>query len=120
MRRGCKQRCWRQPWVIDLDIQGFFDSVPHEPIVAAVQRHTELPWVLLYVTRWLTAPVQQPDGTLLRRDKGTPQGSAISPLLSNLFMHYAFDAWLDREFPMVRFERYCDDAAIHCATERQA
>lgn len=116
----CKQRCWRQPWVIDLDIQGFFDSVPHEPIVAAVQRHTELPWVLLYVTRWLTAPVQQPDGTLLRRDKGTPQGSAISPLLSNLFMHYAFDAWLDREFPMVRFERYCDDAVIHCATERQA
>lgn len=116
----CKQRCWGQPWVIDLDIQGFFDTVPHEPIVAAVGRHTELPWVLLYVKRWLTAPVQQADGTLLRRDKGTPQGSAISPLLSNLFMHYAFDSWLDREFPMVRFERYCDDAVIHCATERQA
>jgi group II intron reverse transcriptase/maturase len=116
----CKQRCWGQPWVIDLDIQGFFDNVPHEPIVAAVKHHTELPWVVLYVTRWLTAPIQNADGTLARRDKGTPQGSAISPLLSNLFMHYAFDSWLDREFPMIRFERYCDDAVIHCATERQA
>ena len=93
----CKQRCWRQPWVIDLDIQGFFDNVPHAPILAAVERHTALPWVLLYVKRWLTAPVQQPDGTLVVREKGTPQGSAISPLLSNLFMHYAFDAWLARE-----------------------
>jgi group II intron reverse transcriptase/maturase len=117
---ACKQRCWRQAWVIDLDIQGFFDNVPHDPIVAAVQRHTDLPWVVLYVRRWLTAPLQQTDGTLLRRDKGTPQGSAISPLLSNLFMHYAFDAWLDREFPSIRFERYCDDAVIHCATEKQA
>ncbi|WAX81246.1 reverse transcriptase domain-containing protein [Streptomyces sp. KMM 9044] len=83
----CKQRCWRHPWVIDLDIQGFFDNVPHGPINAAVERHTNLPWVLLYVKRWLVAPVQQPDGTLVRREKGTPQGSAISPLLSNLFMH---------------------------------
>lgn len=117
---ACKQRCWRQPWVIDLDIEGFFDNVPHAPIIAAVDKHTDLPWVLLYVKRWLTAPIQQPDGTLLGRDKGTPQGSAISPLLSNLFMHYAFDAWLDREFVSVRFERYCDDAVVHCASERQA
>jgi RNA-directed DNA polymerase len=116
----CKQRCWRQPWVIDLDIQGFFDNVPHAPIVAAVERHTSSPWVLLYVKRWLTAPIQQPDGTLIRREKGTPQGSAISPLLSNLFMHYAFDSWLDREQPSVRFERYCDDAIVHCASEKQA
>jgi RNA-directed DNA polymerase len=116
----CKQRCWRQPWVIDLDIRGFFDNVPHIPIIAAVERHTVLPWVLLYVKRWLTAPVQQTDGMLLRRDKGTPQGSAISPLLSNLFMHYAFDSWLDREFPSIRFERYCDDAIVHCASEKQA
>ncbi len=92
----CKQPCWGQPWVIDLDIQGFFDNVPHEPIVAAVKHHTELPWVMLYVTRWLTAPIQNTDGTLARRDKGTQQGSTISPLLSNLFMHYAFDSWLDR------------------------
>ncbi|MGP3991509.1 reverse transcriptase domain-containing protein [Streptomyces sp. 3N207] len=102
----CKQRCWRHPWVIDLDIQGFFDNVPHGPIIAAVERHTNLPWVLLYVKRWLVAPVQQPDGALVRREKGTPQGSSISPLLSNLFMHYAFDAWLAREYPAIRFERY--------------
>ena len=118
--KTCKQQCWRQPWVIDLDIQGFFDSVPHEPIVAAVEHHTGLPWVVLYVKRWLTAPIQHADGTLVGREKGTPQGSAISPLLSNLFMHYAFDSWMDREFPSIRFERYCDDAVIHCATERQA
>lgn len=117
---ACKQRCWRQPWVIDVDIQGFFDNVPHAPIVAAVEKHTSLPWVLLYVKRWLTAPVQQAGGELSRRDKGTPQGSAISPLLSNLFMHYAFDAWLGREFPSIRFERYCDDAMVHCASKRQA
>jgi RNA-directed DNA polymerase len=83
----CKQRCWRYPWVVDLDIRGFFDNVPHDPIVAAVEKHTDLPWVLLYVKRWLVAPLQQADGTLLGRDRGTPQGSTISPLLSNLFMH---------------------------------
>ncbi|MEV0186106.1 group II intron reverse transcriptase/maturase [Streptomyces sp. NPDC050625] len=116
----CKQRCWRHPWVIDLDIQGFFDNVPHGPIVAAVERHTNLSWVLLYVKRWLVAPVQQPNGTLVRRKKGTPQGSSISPLLSNLFMHYAFDAWLAREYPAIRFERYGDDAVVHCASEKQA
>ncbi|WP_280184395.1 MULTISPECIES: group II intron reverse transcriptase/maturase [Nocardia] len=116
----CKQRCWRQPWVIDLDIQGFFDNVPHGPIVAAVEHHTDLPWVVLYVKRWLVAPLQHADGTLSAREKGTPQGSAISPLLSNLFMHYAFDSWLEREQPSVRFERYCDDAIVHCASERQA
>ncbi|GAA0896598.1 MULTISPECIES: group II intron reverse transcriptase/maturase [Streptomyces violaceusniger group] len=116
----CKQRCWRYPWVIDLDIQGFFDNVPHGPIVAAVEKHTNLPWVLLYVKRWLVAPVQQPDGTLVGRERGTPQGSSISPLLSNLFMHYAFDAWLSREYPAIRFERYCDDAVVHCASLKQA
>ncbi|MBF6227805.1 group II intron reverse transcriptase/maturase [Nocardia abscessus] len=116
----CKRRCWRQPWVIDLDIQGFFDNVPHDPIVAAVERHTGLRWVVLYVKRWLTAPLRQTDGTLIRRDKGTPQGSAISPLLSNLFMHYAFDSWVERELGSVRFERYCDDAIVHCVSEKQA
>jgi RNA-directed DNA polymerase len=71
----CRQRCWEQPWVIDLDIQSFFDTVPHEPILAAVEKHTELPWVLLYVRRWLIAPIQRPDGTLLPRNRGTPQGN---------------------------------------------
>ncbi|MFD9894085.1 group II intron reverse transcriptase/maturase [Amycolatopsis sp. NPDC059027] len=116
----CRKRCWQSQWVIDLDIQGFFDNVPHDPILDAVRKHTDLPWILLYVRRWLTAPIQQADGTLVARDRGTPQGSAISPLLSNLFMHYALDAWLAREQPLVRFERYCDDVIVHCVSEKQA
>ncbi|WP_261574225.1 group II intron reverse transcriptase/maturase [Frankia gtarii] len=116
----CKQRCWRRPWVVDLDIQGFFDNVPHAQIVAAVEKHTNLSWVVLYVKRWLVAPVQHPDGSRVTPAKGTPQGSAISPLLSNLFLHYAVDAWLARNFPVVRFERYCDDIILHCYSQRQA
>jgi len=116
----CKQRCWRHPWVVDLDIQGFFDNVPHTEIVAAVEKHTHLPWVVLYVKRWLVAPIQHPDGRRVVPGKGTPQGSAISPLLSNLFLHYALDSWLARNFPVVRFERYCDDVVLHCYSQRQA
>ena len=116
----CRERCWRYDWVIDLDIQKFFDSVPWHLIVRAVEAHTDVPWVVLYVKRWLAAPVGLPDGTLAERDRGTPQGSAISPVLANLFMHYAFDAWMAREFPSVPFERYADDAVVHCKSERQA
>lgn len=116
----CRQRCWDQRWVIDLDIQAFFDAVPHEPIVAAVGKHTDLPWVLLYVRRWLVAPIQRTDGTLVARDRGTPQGSAISPLLTNLFLHYAFDVWMASTQPETRFERYCDDVIVHCVSEKQA
>ncbi|MGB8383865.1 MAG: group II intron reverse transcriptase/maturase [Dermatophilaceae bacterium] len=116
----CRERCWNTDWVIDLDIQGFFDNLDHDLVLRAVAHHTDLPWVLLYVRRWLTAPVQRPDGTLVSRDRGSPQGSAISPLLSNLFMHYAFDAWMAREFPAVSFERYCDDVVVHCRTEAMA
>jgi RNA-directed DNA polymerase len=116
----CRERCWRSDWVIDLDIKGFFDNLPQDRILAAVAHHTDLKWVLLYVQRWLAAPVQQQDGSLVGRDKGTPQGAPISPLLSNLFMHYAFDTWITREIPGVRFERYCDDVIVHCASERQA
>jgi retron-type reverse transcriptase len=83
--------------VIDLDIQKFFDSVDHELMVKAVEAHAEVPWVVLYVKRWLTAPMQLPDGTVQQRDRGTPQGSAVSPVLANLFMHYAFDAWMARD-----------------------
>jgi len=106
--------------VIDLDIQKFFDSVAWHLLVRAVEAHTDVPWVVLYVKRWLAAPVRLPDGTLAERDRGTPQGSAISPVLANLFMHYAFDAWMAREFPTVPFERYADDAVVHCKSERQA
>jgi len=116
----CRKRCWKNDWVIDLDIRAFFDSVDHELLLKAVARHTDQKWVLLYVRRWLVAPLQQQDGTLVARNRGTPQGSAISPVLANLFMHYAFDLWLAREFPAVTFERYCDDAVIHCASEGQA
>jgi RNA-directed DNA polymerase len=116
----CRVRCWEADWVLDLDISAFFDTVPHEQILAAVDHHTDLPWIRLYVARWLTAPIQQPDGTLHARDRGTPQGSAISPLLANLFMHYAFDRWLTEHYPQVRFERYCDDAVVHCSSHEQA
>jgi RNA-directed DNA polymerase len=116
----CRERCWRRDWVIDLDVQDFFGSVDWDLIVKAVAVHTDAPWVVLYVKRWLAAPLQLPDGTLVQRDRGTPQGSAVSPVLANLFMHYAFDTWMEREFPAVWFERYADDAVVHCVTERQA
>jgi RNA-directed DNA polymerase len=116
----CRKRCWKADWVVDLDIKAFFDSVPHDLILRAVEHHTDQKWVLLYVTRWLQAPLQRRNGELVARDRGTPQGSAISPLLANLFMHYAFDRWMARKFPSLGFERYCDDAVVHCASERQA
>jgi RNA-directed DNA polymerase len=118
--RTCRERCWRSDWVIDLDLKSFFDSLDHELVMRTVSRHTDLRWVLLYVERWLKAPLQMEDGTLVQRDRGTPQGSSISPLLANLFLHYAFDKWLSREFPSVHFERYADDAVVHCASEAQA
>jgi group II intron reverse transcriptase/maturase len=117
---ACRQRCWEFDWVVEFDIRKFFDSVPWALIVKAVQAHTDLPWVVLYVKRWLAAPLALPDGTLQDRDRGTPQGSAISPVLANLFLHYAFDAWITREFPDVVFERYADDAVVHCSSLGQA
>jgi len=116
----CRERCWKSDWVIDLDIRAFFDSIPWDLVLKAVSKHTDLKWVLLYVERWLQAPLQMQDGALRQRDRGTPQGSAISPLLANLFLHYAFDIWLRRNFPAVTFERYADDAVLHCKSEAQA
>lgn len=116
----CRRRCWKTDWVIDLDIQKFFDSVPKDLIVRAVEVNTDDPWVLLYVKRWLDAPVQEIDGSVRVRDRGTPQGSSVSPVLANLFLHYAFDAWMAREYPTVQFERYVDDVVVHCVSERQA
>jgi RNA-directed DNA polymerase len=118
--RVCRERCWRNDWVLDLDIRSFFDSVSWDLVLKAVAAHTDQRWVLLYVERWLRAPLQREDGSLVERDRGTPQGSAISPLLANLMLHYAFDAWIAREFPAVRFERYCDDIIVHARSERQA
>jgi group II intron reverse transcriptase/maturase len=115
-----RKRCWDADWVIDLDIKGFFDSIPHDLVERAVAHHTDFPWVRLYIARWLRAPVQRLDGTLEERTKGTPQGGVISPLLANLFLHYAFDCWMQRTFPSVPFERYADDAIVHCGSERHA
>ena len=116
----CRQRCWKYDWAIDIDVQKFFDEVPWDLVVKAVEAVTDSRWVLLYVKRWLAAARQHPDGVLVERDKGTPQGSAISPVLANLFMHYAFDKWMAREFPDCPFERFADDAVVHCTTRQQA
>jgi group II intron reverse transcriptase/maturase len=115
-----RQRCWRKDWVVDLDIKGFFDNLDHGLVMRAVRHHTDTPWLLLYIERWLAAPAQKDDGTLEERTKGTPQGGVISPLLANLFMHYAFDAWLTRAFPHIQFARYADDVIIHAASLRQS
>ena len=96
---ACRERCWKTDWVIDLDIQKFFDSVPWDLIVKAVEAHTDQPWVVLYVKRWLQRAAGTARRDVLQRDRGTPQGSAVSPVLANLFMHYAFDAWMVREYP---------------------
>ncbi|MFF7191516.1 group II intron reverse transcriptase/maturase [Streptomyces sp. NPDC008222] len=117
---ACRERCWGSDWVIDLDIQGFFDNLDHDLVLKAVAHHTDQRWILLYVERWLKAPLQRPDGSLLARDRGSPQGSAVSPVLSNLFMHYAFDLWMAREYPGIQFERYCDDVVVHCRSEAEA
>jgi group II intron reverse transcriptase/maturase len=115
-----RKRCWKADWVIDLDVKAFFDSMPHDLVERAVAHHSDLPWVRLYVARWLRAPMQLPDGTLQQRTKGTPQGGVASPLLANLFLHYAFDHWMQRNFPSIQFERYADDAVVHCRSEGQA
>lgn len=115
-----RERCWKFDWVIDLDIKSFFDTIPWDLIEKAVARHTELGWVRLYVKRWLRAPVERRDGSREERTRGTPQGSVVSPVLSNLFMHYAFDLWMHRTLPHLRFERYADDAIVHCRSETEA
>jgi RNA-directed DNA polymerase len=117
---ACRENCWRCDWAIDLDIEKFFDSVPWDRIVAAVEAVTDERWVILYVRRWLAADVVMADGTVASRDRGTPQGSPVSPVLANLFLHFVLDAWLEREFPSCRYERYADDMIVHCRTLRQA
>jgi RNA-directed DNA polymerase len=115
-----RKRCWEADWVIDLDIRAFFDSLDWNLVERAVAHHTEVSWVRLYIARWLRAPVQRPDGTMEQRARGTPQGGVISPLLANLFLHYAFDLWMQRNYPSIQFERYADDAIVHCRSKRQA
>lgn len=115
-----KERCWEQPWVIDLDICGFFDNLDHELLMRALKKHTQEKWILVYTKRWLTAPMVDCSGVERQREKGSPQGSCVSPILANLFLHYAFDRWMENEFPHILFERYADDILVHCKTEKQA
>jgi RNA-directed DNA polymerase len=115
-----RERCWKHDWVVDMDIKGFFDNIPHDLMMRAVRKHTEDAWVLLYVERWLKAPVQLMNGEIEERAMGTPQGGVISPLLANLFLHYAFDHWMQSSHPSNSFERYADDAVVHCDTQAEA
>jgi RNA-directed DNA polymerase len=116
----CRERCWQKPYVIDLDIKGFFDNIDHEEMLAIVSHYTQERWLLLYIERWLKAPVQGLDGKLEKREKGTPQGGVISPLLANMYLHEVFDTWISRTYPQVKWERYADDIIIHCESESEA
>jgi group II intron reverse transcriptase/maturase len=106
---AARQRCWHFDWVLDLDIKGFFDNIDWNLLMRAVRHHTDCKWVLLYIERWLSAPVCMPDGTMVTREKGTPQGAVISPILANLFLHYALDRWMQERHSAIPFERYADD-----------
>lgn len=119
--RKARRNCWLFNWVIDIDIKGFFDNIDHEKLLLAIDKHVGEKWAKMYITRWLTAPVQKANGELVyKQGKGTPQGGVISPLLANLFLHYAFDQWLTKYFNGIKFERYADDIVIHCKSEEQA
>lgn len=117
--KTCRERCWKYDWVLDVDIQKFFDTIDHELMMKAVKKHCSERWMTLYIERWLKAPVQHSDGRVEETTRGTPQGGVISPLLANLYLHYAFDHWMERSFPGVKFERYADDIVIHCVSKEQ-
>lgn len=116
----CQSNCIKNSWVVDVDIKGFFDNINHEMLMKLVNHHTQEKFVLLYVERWLKAGVEQEDGSIVGRTKGTPQGGVISPLLANLYLHHAFDKWMDKENPQCPFERYADDIVIHCDSREEA
>lgn len=115
-----RKRCWQYDWVLEFDIKGLFDNIDHSLLRRALEKHTGCEWVRLYIGRWLTAPLQFADGTLVERIKGTPQGGVVSPVLANLFLHYVFDAWMARTFPGIPWCRYADDGLVHCKTEQEA
>ena len=115
-----RQRCWQYDWVLEFDIEGLFDNIDHELLMKAVDKHTDCKWTKLYIKRWLKTPMQLPDGSLQPKTKGVMQGGVISPVLSNLFLHYVFDSWMTRKFPDVKWCRYADDGLVHCKTQYQA
>jgi len=116
----CNGNCIHNSWVVDLDIKGFFDNISHEWMMKMVSHHTQQKWILLYTDRWLKAGIEQSDGSIAARQKGTPQGGVISPLLANLYLHHAFDMWMGKYFPSNPFERYADDIIVHCNTKTEA
>jgi len=115
-----RQRCWKYDWCLEFDIKGLFDNIDHDLLLKAVRKHTDNKWVILYIERWLKAPLQLEDGTLVERTRGTPQGGVASPILSNLFLHYVFDVWMTRNHPEAPWCRYADDGLVHCQTEQKA
>jgi group II intron reverse transcriptase/maturase len=115
-----RERCWRYDWVVEFDIVGLFDNINHELLFKAVDKHIDEKWIRLYLKRWCEASVCDSEGNLHEHIKGVSQGGVTSPLLANLFMHYAFDLWMKRSYPACLFERYADDAVIHCETYDQA
>ena len=115
-----RKRCWYYDWVVEFDIRGLFDNIRHDWLMKALRHHCDCSWVLLYIERWLKAPLRKQDGSLLARHKGTPQGAVVSPLLANLFLHYTFDAWVRRAIPGIPFCRYADDGLLHCRSRYQA
>jgi len=115
-----RERCWKYDWVLEFDIKSLFDNIDHSLLMRAVRKHVTCPWALLYIERWLTAPMLREDGTLIERARGTPQGGVVSPVLANLFLHYTFDLWMARTFPHLRWCRYADDGLVHCRTEKEA
>ena len=116
-----RENCWEHEWVIDLDIKGFFDNIDHSKLMLAVEKHVPEKWARLYIQRWLAMPVLTKSGKLLQKQgKGTPQGGVISPLLANLFLHYAFDKWLEKTDKTVNYTRYADDVIVHCKSEAHA
>lgn len=118
--RQCQGNCVRYAWVIDVDIKGFFDNISHDLMMQLLQQHTQEKWVLLYAERWLKAGVEQQDGSIAPRTKGTPQGGVASPLFANIYLHHAFDKWMDELNPGNPFERYADDIVIHCSSKEEA
>jgi group II intron reverse transcriptase/maturase len=115
-----RQRCWKYDWVLEFDIKGLFDNIDHELLLRAVRKHVTCKWALLYIERWLTAPMEHEDGTKAERKSGTPQGGVVSPILSNLFLHYTFDLWMARTHPDLPWCRYADDGLVHCRNEQEA
>ena len=115
-----KERCWKYDWVLEFDIRGLFDNIDHELLMRAVRKHIKCKHTRMYIERWLKAEMQMPDGSIKKRTKGTPQGGVISPVLSNLFMHYVFDKWLEIKHPDIKWCRYADDGLVHCRTEAEA